>query len=112
MTEPNRYPRMLYKGGEAYTESGHGVPHQDTRVVADEAEEDAARAEGFEPANLPEPGDDTLSADAGDDTILGGEGDETLSGDAGDDTLAGSEGDDTLMGGEGNDHAPESPPAI
>lgn len=104
------YPKMLYKGGNAYDpETGRAVPHQDTLVVNDPAEEAAAEAEGFEVAKLPEDlGDDTLADSAGDDLILGHEGEDTLGG-AGDETVAGEAGDDTLGGSAGADILADDP---
>lgn len=66
-TTPAEFPKMLYRGGQAYGETGHGVPHQDTIVVNDHDEEAAAREDGFSEAAV------TLEAEAGDETITGSE---------------------------------------
>jgi hypothetical protein len=53
------YPKMLYLGGEVRLESGRAVPHQNTRLVGDEAEEAEAREAGFSDAG--QAVEDTLS---------------------------------------------------
>lgn len=84
---PAEYPKMLYKGGQPYTETGHGVPHQDTLVVNSAEEEEEAKAEGFAPAEPNEPHAEEPEAPAGDETVAAPAGDETLSGGAGNDAL-------------------------
>lgn len=56
---PAEYPKMLYRGGEAYAEGGRAAPHQNTRVVEDAEEEAAAREDGFGDATVPEPEPET-----------------------------------------------------
>lgn len=56
MNEPApAYPKMLYRGGKPYGETGRGVPAGDTRVVGNIEEEAEALLEGFEPAFQGEP---------------------------------------------------------
>jgi len=95
----NSYPKMLYRGGHAYTETGKGVPHQDTLVVNDEAEEAAAVADGFAAAQeAAQPGDADHAAEA-----EGAPQDvEPVEGHA--ETDAGSEAHDTLAGDEAHDN--------
>lgn len=52
--EPKAYPKMLYLHGVASVE-GHAVPHQNTAIAADEAEEADLKEQGFLEAILPEP---------------------------------------------------------
>lgn len=48
---PAEFPKMLYRGGNAYDgATGRGVPPADTRLVSNAEEEAEARSEGFAPA--------------------------------------------------------------
>lgn len=101
---PAEYPKMLYKGGSAYDgDTGHGVGHQHTRVVADADEEQEARDEGYSEAQLPEGGEDTVEGSDGAETVGGEGGPETVEGQAGADSVEGAAGADSVAGAAGAD---------
>lgn len=96
------YPKMLYLGGVAYDpETGKAVPHQNTLVVNDAAEEAAAEAEGYAAAVLPEAAEEPEALGEAGEPEAGG--DETLTPPEGDETLSGAEGADSLDGGQAAD---------